>query len=231
MCGRITLKTAPPELSELFREFNLPLGLNLSARFNVAPSQKLVVVPNDGQKTARLMHWGLVPRWSKDGKGAQINARVEGVADKPFFRDAFRKRRCVVLVDGFYEWGPGDQGGKQPWYFGVSDGRPFAIAGLYETWRAPDGTEREGVALLTVEANELVGRVHHRMPVLLPRASFDAWLAPGEADPKALLPLLRPAPAGSMRAWPVSRAVNLPKNDGPALVVPVATEEAKKPAA
>lgn len=230
MCGRLTNKTAPPEMGELFREFNLPLDLGLGPRFNVAPSQKLLVVPNDGQRTARLMSWGLVPRWSKDGK-AHINARAETAATLATFRDAFRKRRCVVLADGFYEWGPGDTGGKQPWFFSVADGRPFAVAGLYEAWRTPDGEEREGVALLTVEANEVVKPVHHRMPAMLPRSAFEAWLALGEADPAALMPLLRPAPRGAMRAWPVSRAVNAPKHDGPELVAPLVGEVAAKPAA
>jgi putative SOS response-associated peptidase YedK len=118
-----------------------------------------------------------------------------------------------------------------PWYFSVTDGRPFAIAALYETWRSPEGEERAGVALLTVDANDVVRPVHHRMPAMLPRAAFEAWLAPGDADPTALGALLRPAPAAAMQAWPVSRAVNGPKNDRPELIAPVEGDATAKPAA
>lgn len=233
MCGRITLKNKPAEMGEIFREFAFPIELELHPRFNVAPPQALLVVPNDGEKTARVMTWGLVPSWAKDAKGYQINARAETAAEKPFFRSAFKKHRCLVFADGFYEWaaGEGTKAPKTPWYFSVADGRPFAIAGLYETWRSPEGEERVGVALLTVDANEVVRPVHHRMPAMLPRAAFDAWLAPGDADPAALGDLLRPAPAGTMRAWPVSRAVNAPRNDGPELTAPVEQGERAKPAA
>jgi putative SOS response-associated peptidase YedK len=223
MCGRITLKNKPAEMGEIFREFAFPIELELRPRFNVAPSQALLVVPNDGEKRARLMTWGLVPSWAKDAKGYQINARAESAAEKPFFRTAFKKRRCLVFADGFYEWAAGEgKGPKMPWYFSVADGRAFAIAGLYETWCSPEGEERAGVALLTVDANETVRPVHHRMPAMLPRSAFDAWLAPGDVDPAALGALLRPAPAGAMRSWPVSRAVNGPKNDGPELIMPAA---------
>ncbi|HEU4539222.1 MAG TPA: SOS response-associated peptidase [Polyangiaceae bacterium] len=233
MCGRFTLGQGPAQLGEAFREFVFPPGLELAPRFNVAPSHALLVVPNDGARTARLMTWGFVPGWANDPKGLQVNARAETAATLPTFREAFRRRRCVVLADGFYEWAPAPEGSKAkvPWYFRVADGRPFAIAGLYEAWRGPDGVEREGVALLTVDANELVRPVHHRMPALLPRAAFDAWLAPGDADPATLSPWLRPAPAGTMRAWPVSRAVNAPKNDGPELVAPATSAVPDAPSA
>ncbi|HEU4406796.1 MAG TPA: SOS response-associated peptidase [Polyangiaceae bacterium] len=232
MCGRVTLTTSPARIGEVFREFNLPLDLELSARFNVAPQQALLVVPNDGQRTARRMTWGLVPSWAKDAKGYQINARAETAAEKPFFRTAFRRRRCVVVADGFYEWAPGEgKGPKTPWYFRLRGGEPFAIAGLWDVWRSPDGEERPGVALLTTEANGVVAPVHGRMPVILPREAFGAWLSTGEADASSLLSLLRPAPEAMMCAWPVSRLVNAPKNDGPELVAPVDLDVTAKPAA
>jgi putative SOS response-associated peptidase YedK len=163
-----------------------------------------------------MLHWGLIPSWAKDRKmGSKlINARAETVAEKPAFRSAFRKRRCLVVADGFYEWQQQEnKKQKQPFYFRLSDGEPFAFAGLWEHWQDTTGEEIESCTLLTTEANDLMHPIHNRMPVILEPKNYDLWLDSEATKPELLQPLLHPYPPEEMTAYPVSTAVNKPAND------------------
>jgi putative SOS response-associated peptidase YedK len=163
-----------------------------------------------------MLHWGLIPSWAKDRKmGAKlINARAQTVAEKPAFRSAFRQRRCLVLADGFYEWQQQEQKKqKQPFYFRLSDERPFAFAGLWEHWRGEDGEEIHSCTLLTTEANELMQPIHNRMPVILDPKDYDLWLDLEVKKQELLQPLLHPYRSEEMTAYPVSKVVNKPSND------------------
>jgi len=222
MCGRFTL-TAPGQMLAL--QFDLPEVPALEARYNVAPTQPVAAVriaPGGATRELVVLHWGLVPFWAKDpGIGARmINARSETVAEKPAFRHAFRRRRCLVAADGFYEWQK-QNGGKQPYYIRVRSGGPFAIAGLWERWEGADGTSIGSCTLLTTTPNDLMRSLHDRMPVILPPADYARWLDPGFQDVERLLPLLRPYPSAEMEAYPVSRRVNNPDNDDPQCIEPL----------
>ena len=212
MCGRYTLRTPVETLAE---EFGITGPLpEVPTRFNVAPTQEVAaVLEEDEQRKLEMLRWGLIPSWADDPAigNRMINARSETAAQKPSFRSAFRKRRCLVLADGFYEWQK-TASGKQPYYIRMGDGSPFAFAGLWESW-GKYGEEVRSCTILTTEANGLVGEIHHRMPVILPAEEYDLWLDPdmGEAEP--LLDLLRPYPDDLMEAYPVSRFVNSPSND------------------
>jgi putative SOS response-associated peptidase YedK len=212
VCGRYTLKTPVETLAE---EFGITGPLpEVPTRFNVAPTQEVAaVLEEDEQRKLEMLRWGLIPSWADDPAigNRMINARSETAAQKPSFRSAFRKRRCLVLADGFYEWQK-TASGKQPYYIRMGDGSPFAFAGLWESW-GKYGEEVRSCTILTTEANGLVGEIHHRMPVILPAEEYDLWLDPdmGEAEP--LLDLLRPYPDDVMEAYPVSRFVNSPSND------------------
>jgi len=179
-------------------------------------------VPGDGQRELVLLRWGLVPFWAKDpGIGARmINARSETVAEKPAFRAAFRRRRCLVPADGFYEWRRLERG-KQPFYVRLRDERPFAFAGLWEHWEGPDETAIDSCTLLTTEPNDLIRPVHSRMPVILSPKDYDLWLDPGVQKAELLQPLLRPYPSEGMLAYPISTWVNKPKNDSPRCIEPL----------
>jgi putative SOS response-associated peptidase YedK len=212
VCGRYTLRTPVETLAE---EFGITGPLpEVPTRFNVAPTQEVAAVLEEGeQRKLEMLRWGLIPSWADDPAigNRMINARSETAAQKPSFRSAFRKRRCLVLADGFYEWQK-TASGKQPYYIRMGDGSPFAFAGLWESW-GKHGEEVRSCTILTTEANGLVGEIHHRMPVILPAEEYDLWLDPdmGEAEP--LLDLLRPYPDDVMEAYPVSRFVNSPSND------------------
>jgi putative SOS response-associated peptidase YedK len=212
VCGRHTLRTPVETLAE---EFGITGPLpEVPTRFNVAPTQEVAaVLEEDEQRKLEMLRWGLIPSWADDPAigNRMINARSETAAQKPSFRSAFRKRRCLVLADGFYEWQK-TASGKQPYYIRMGDGSPFAFAGLWESW-GKYGEEVRSCTILTTEANGLVGEIHHRMPVILPAEEYDLWLDPdmGEAEP--LLDLLRPYPDDLMEAYPVSRFVNSPSND------------------
>lgn len=222
MCGRYTIKTPAKELTRLFGELPFP---DLVPRYNVAPTQPVLCVrEHHGEKQALMMRWGLVPSWAKDVSigNKMINARAETVADKPSYRAAFKRRRCLVVADGFYEWKKLDGRGKQPWYFTLQDDEPFAFAGLWETWQSPDGSELETCTLITGEPNELVKPVHNRMPVILPPERYDLWMDPKVEGGAQLVSLLGPYPAEEMKATPVSDAVNSPRNDFPQLIDSVA---------
>jgi putative SOS response-associated peptidase YedK len=188
-------------------------------RYNVAPTQDVLVIAGDGPRALRPMRWGLVPSWAKDLRiGASlINARADGVATKPSFRAAFKKRRCLVVVDGWYEWKT-TASGKEPWRFRRADGLPFALAGLYETWANPAGGTVHSCAVITTEPNRFAAEIHDRMPVLLPREAFDRWLAPN-VPPEGLDPAwLRPCPEEWITAERANARVGNPRNDDPGLL-------------
>jgi putative SOS response-associated peptidase YedK len=169
-----------------------------------------------------LLRWGLIPSWADDPRigNRLINARAETVATKPAFRRAFKERRCLLLVDGFFEW-QRQARRKQPFYIRLCDGRPFAFAGLWEQWEGSEGTTVQSCTILTTTSNDLVGGIHHRMPVILSPTHYDRWLDPGLQEPAVLQPLLRPYPADEMTAYPVSPRVNSPANDSPECTEPV----------
>lgn len=214
MCGRYTLKTAPEIVAQ---QFQLTQPLMIQPRYNVAPSQ---LVPCIRASTALVeregvfLWWGLIPSWATDPKIGMrlINARAETLAEKPSFRAAFRDRRCLVLADGFYEWRRAGQN-KQPYFFQLRGGSPFALCGLWEYWKALDGSLIESCAIVTTESNTVLEPIHSRMPVILSPESYDLWLDPSRKDLTDLTSLLKPYPSDEMVAVPVSLRVNDPKND------------------
>ena len=210
MCGRFTLTADPKKLAEAFAGFEVPD--DLTPRYNIAPSQPVAVIANNGQNKVEFFQWGLIPSWAKDPKigNRMINARSETLADKPSFRNAYKRRRCLVLADGFYEWRkePG-QKTKTPMYIRLQSGEPFGFAGLWESWRSPEDDTVLSCTIITTTPNDLVKEIHNRMPVILDRAAYDLWLDPGEQSPDRLQEWLRPYPAAEMTAYPVSRLVNM----------------------
>ena len=193
--------------------------------YNVAPSQEVaaIVEGGGGERRLELLRWGLIPAWADDpGIGSRmINARSETAAEKPSFRKAFKERRCLIPADGFYEWQK-TNGGKQPYHLKMRDGRLFAFAGLWESWKGDEEGEIRSCTILTTDANDLVGEVHHRMPVILPPETYDLWLDPAVREAEQLLSVLLPYPTEDMEAYPVSRRVNNPSNDEPGCVESVA---------
>jgi len=222
MCGRFTLITPAETIAE---QFQLPEMPSLAPRYNIAPTQPVVAVrqrPENGGRELAVLQWGLVPFWSKDPKigSRMINARSETAAEKPAFRAAFRRRRCLVVADGFYEWQRLERG-KQPFYIHLRDERPFAFAGLWEYWEGPEGA-LESCVLLTTEPNDLLRPLHNRMPVILPSEHYDLWLDPDVQKAGLLQPLLCPYPSEGMVAYSISTWVNKPANDGPRCIEPLA---------
>jgi putative SOS response-associated peptidase YedK len=227
MCGRFTLITPAEVVAEQFQLIEAP---SLSPRYNVAPTQPVAAVrpsPGNGGRELVLLRWGLVPFWAKDPAigSRMINARSETVAQKPAFRAAFRRRRCLVPADGFYEWQRQEQG-KQPFYIRLGDEKPFAFAGLWEHWEGPDETTIESCTLLTTEPNDLIRLLHNRMPVILAPSDYDLWLDPGVQEAELLQPLLRPYPSENMIAYPISTWVNSPRNEGPQCIEPLSEQKA-----
>jgi putative SOS response-associated peptidase YedK len=222
MCGRFTLRTPLTVLAQqfLFDLGTLPADVVVTPRYNIAPTQTVAAVRQQtagGKRELALLHWGLIPSWSKDARIASslINARCETLAEKPAFRTAFSRRRCLVLADGFYEW---KKEGKQklPQYFQLKDERPFAFAGLWERWRGPEGGSGlplESCTIVTTGANELCQPLHDRMPVILEPVDYDLWLDPALSDSQQLLPLLAPFPASEMQVRPVNPRVNNVRHD------------------
>jgi putative SOS response-associated peptidase YedK len=225
MCGRYTLRVTPAELAEIFGVLET---VEWSARYNIAPTQTVAAVRPQEQGKGRelaLVKWGLIPFWARDAKIASslINARAETVATKPAFRAALKKKRCLIPADGFYEWQvvPG-QKAKQPYFIGVRDTPVFAFAGLWEHWTSPEGTRVDTCAIITTDANELMQKVHTRMPVILDPADYDLWLDRDKQAAEDVLPLLKQFPAEKMQFVPVSTLVNSPRNDKPECVAPMA---------
>ncbi len=220
MCGRFTLTLDPGDLQQAFPDVQIPDGF--SPRYNIAPTQPVAVIANQAPGKLDFFVWGLIPSWAKDPEigNRLINARAETLAEKPSFRTAYRRRRCLILADGFYEWQeiPGSKG-KQPMFIHLKDHQPFAFAGLWELWNAPDGSQIYSCTIITTQPNQLMQPIHNRMPVILPPDAYTRWLDPGERQPAEFDPLLVPYPAEGMAAYPVSRQVNTPQNDSPACIV------------
>jgi putative SOS response-associated peptidase YedK len=217
MCGRFNQTASGDELKEAFGLDEAP---ELSPRYNIAPSQQIAVVgvqPKTGRRGLALLSWGLVPRGSLGGERGFINARAESAWEKPSFREAFARRRCLVPATGFYEWQKTEARRRQPWLLRLASGRVFAFAGL---WEPPAGEGAPStVTILTTEPNELAARVHDRMPVILDPSGYASWLDPGLGS-ASLRGLLAPFPAAQMTAFPVSTAVNNPAFDDPACLAP-----------
>ena len=202
MCGRFTL--TDPARVKLGRMNDVDLSI-LVPRYNIAPSQNvLTIVERESVREAAVLQWGLIPAWSKSAKGI-INARVETIAQKPSFNDSFQKRRCLIPADGFYEW---ERNGKisQPYYFRMKDGEPFAFAGVWDRWKGA-GQTITSCAILTTTANELLAKIHHRMPVIVPAESYDQWLHE-DVRTEHLKDLLVPFPASEMTSHAVGYGVN-----------------------
>jgi putative SOS response-associated peptidase YedK len=215
MCGRYSFTLPPEAIRALFR---VVTQLNLQPRYNIAPTQVVPVIGLEpgGDRALKLFRWGLIPRWSKEmpKTAPLINARSEGIAGSRMFGQAFRKRRCLVPADGFYEWRQ-DKSNKRPWRI-VDPHRPaFCFAGIWEGWRNPQGEIVRSFAIVTTDANEKLAPIHDRMPVMLEREDEDAWLDPGSAEP-ALQSLLAPYDSGSTELYQVDARVNSVKNDDPA---------------
>lgn len=212
MCGRFTLRSKASDVAEMFSLRDVP---ELPPRYNIAPTQGVPVVRlgDDGNRHLSLVHWGLIPSWAEDpGIGNRmINARGDTVATKPSFRNAFKKRRCLLVADGFYEWQKTD-GKKQPYYIRLKEDGPFGFAGLWERWKK-DGTSIESCTIITTDANELMAPIHDRMPVIMAPDAYDLWLDPAVQESERLQPLLRPFSAGELTAYPVSTLVNSPRNE------------------
>lgn len=221
MCGRFTLTIDPADLQEAFSEYNFPP--QFSSRFNIAPSQPVLAIPNDGQSHADFFLWGLIPSWAKDTAigNRLINARSETLDQKPSFRGGFKYKRCAILADGFYEWKTqAVTKSKVPYFIRLKDMQVFAFAGLWDEWHAPDGSLIKSCAIITTRPNELMAPIHNRMPVILAPHDYAQWLDPAPRSPESLQPFLRPFPSDEMVAYPVSTLVNNPKNDRADCVVP-----------
>jgi putative SOS response-associated peptidase YedK len=232
MCGRYTVTAAPEVLRALFRYEEQP---NFPPRYNVAPTQPIAIVRLvEGKRHFALVRWGLLPSWVKDPKTFTllINARGESATEKPAFRAAMKRRRCLIPADGFYEWqATGDR--KRPFYVRAKSGAPLAFAGLWETWEGPNGEELETAAIVTTSANHTLKPIHDRMPVIVPPEAFDLWLNCTDVDAKTAEALVQPAPDGLLEAYEISTAVNRTGNDNPKLLEPVGAtaEPTEKPAA
>ena len=223
MCGRFTLYHTPDEVAE---RFAVNERLETEARYNIAPTQSVAAVTQNGARHLAEYHWGLIPSWAKDPSigSRMINARAETLAEKPSFRTALSRRRCLIPADGFYEWQAapdGAKGGKTPTYLRRKDGGLFAFAGLWDEWHAPDGSPLHSCTIITTTPNRVAAPIHDRMPVILRPEDEDFWLDSAITDPRDLLSLLIPCPAEDMEAYPVSRRVNVPVTDDAELTAPV----------
>jgi putative SOS response-associated peptidase YedK len=221
MCGRFTLTVDPADLQDAFRDFIFPT--QFAPRYNIAPTQPVLAIPNDGKNKADFFLWGLIPSWSKDPTIANklINARGETVAEKPSFRGSFKYKRCLIPADGFYEWKTETgQKAKTPYFIHMKDRKPFAFAGLWDEWHSPDGDILRTCTIITTTPNELMSKLHNRMPVIIDRGNFTDWLNPRPQTSENLMHLVQPFPADRMSAYPVSTLVNAPGNDRPECVQP-----------
>ena len=223
MCGRFTLTTTDTsKLKDTFDISDVRVD-DLQPRYNIAPTQNIltVVADSDDQRFLGLMRWGFLPSWHKDESKLNgfINARSETVAEKPTFRSAFTKRRCLIVADGFYEWQKQGDDSKIPMYIQMSQHGPFGMAGLWERFQNPaTGEVWVTCTILTTAANKFMKSLHHRMPVILPAEHYGQWLDPENQDKEDLKQLLQPAPEDWLTAFPVSKQVNNARNDDPSLI-------------
>lgn len=213
MCGRFVCKSTLDELVEVFQIDEISDDLP-GPSYNIAPGESVPAIIGNGKRKLGKLQWGLVPSWAKDPEigHKMINARAETLTEKPSFREAFKKRRCLIVADGFYEWRKdGDE--KVPMYIYLKSHLPFAFAGLYEIWYSPEGERLSSCAIITTGPNSLMKSIHDRMPVIIPVYGYDIWLDRKVTDPEVLQAMLVPYPAEEMAAYEVSKWVNSPKNN------------------
>lgn len=220
MCGRFVQKSDLREIAPLFKA--AIIESDIKASFNITPRQPVAVVMEKGQRKIVTMKWGLVPHWAKDESIANklINARSETVTEKPSFRDSFKKRRCLIIADGFYEW-QGSGMAKKPFYINMNDDKPFGMAGLYDIWTNPAGEKITTCTIITTEANDLMKPIHHRMPVILSEKDYDVWLNTEKTEENSLKSLMKPYDAEKMKAHEVGVLVNNPRNNNENCIVHV----------
>jgi putative SOS response-associated peptidase YedK len=227
MCGRYAITTAPEAIRRLFGYLEQP---NFPPRYNVAPTQPVPIVRMvEGKRQIALVRWGLIPAWVKDPRtfSLLINARGEFVLEKPAFRNAMKRRRCLFPADGFFEWRR-DGERKQPYFVRLKSGGPLAFAGLWESWMGPNGEEQETAAIVTTTASRSISHIHDRMPVIVPPEAFDFWLDPS-VDAEMATSVIQPAKDAVIEAYEVSSAVNRTANDLPMLVEPLTEPEPIEP--
>jgi len=221
MCGRFTLYHTPEEVAE---RFDVSEVQETDARYNIAPTQNVSVVTQNGTRHLADYHWGLIPSWAKEASigSRMINARAETLAEKPSFRTALSRRRCLIPADGFYEWQAAPAGSKikTPMYLHRRDSGLFAFAGLWDEWHAPDGSPLRSCTIITTTPNSVAAPIHDRMPVILRPDDEAYWLDHAVTDTRDLLSLLVPYPADAMEAYAVSRRVNVPTVDDAELLAP-----------
>jgi len=222
MCGRFALNVDVTRLKDDFPWIEFPEDIGSS--FNIAPTQQVLTVTNESKPGIEMLHWGLVPFWAKDTSIANtlINARGETIAEKPSFKHAFKRRRCIIIASGYYEWQK-TADGKQPVFIHFKDASHFAFAGLWEKWKDKSDPAAEvlrSCTIITIAANEALKSYHHRMPVILKPDEIDRWLTPGEINPEELQELIRPYPGDDFEVYKVSKAVNSPRNNDADLIKP-----------
>ena len=222
MCGRFTLTVDPAELKEEFEDAAFPA--KYAPRYNIAPTQPVLAIPNDGLNAADFFVWGLIPSWAKDPAigNRLINARGETLAEKPSFRGGYKYKRCLVLTDGYYEWKsvPGTKT-KIPHFIRLKTARPFAFAGLWDEWQSPEGSSIRSCTIVTTKPNKFLASIHDRMPVILHPKDYTDWLDSSPRAADSLNHLITEFPAELMEAYPVSTLVNSPSNDRAECVLPV----------
>jgi putative SOS response-associated peptidase YedK len=219
MCGRFSLTQSAWAIAQTFQLSDVP---NLTPRYNIAPTQPIGTILQKAQRQFQWMQWGLIPSWAKDPSigNKLINARAESLREKPSFRNAFKRRRCLIVADGFYEWQKIDKR-KQPYYIQMDDDKPFAFAGLWDTWQPPEGAAIASCTIITTSANAIVQPIHDRMPVILSPDRYTQWLDPTLTDTQVLQELLQPYNSDAMKATPVSSAVNNPANEKAECIAPI----------
>jgi putative SOS response-associated peptidase YedK len=226
MCGRFVLTATTETIQQTFDLETVPTSM--LPRYNIAPTQPVGVITNDHPRQLTFQRWGLIPSWSKDPSigSTLINARAETVEEKPAFRTAFKRRRCLIPADGFYEW---QKRGKEkaPIFVHLKERELFAFAGLWEVWHSPDGSEVQTCTILTTEPNAMMSEFHHRMAVILPREDYSVWLDK-DAPPDILKALLKPYDENKMAYYEVSKIVNSPYNDNADCIVPLSTPPAQQ---
>ena len=220
MCGRYEVHSAVELIASIFGISPEDVVIDFKPNYNVAPTNEVpVVIITDGKRRLMQCRWGFIPAWAKEEKigFSMINARAETIAEKPAFRDAFKKQRCVIIADGFYEWKTVGKA-KRPVYLHLKSGKPMAFAGLYSIWTSPEGKTINTCTVIVTNANELLEPVHDRMPVILNEDDQDKWLDPTTQETSSLLSLLKPYPSEALEMFDVSPKVNSVKNNSPELI-------------